>query len=89
MINPVHSPNVLTSDEGWVVPERITPAWVALAVEQLYEMSDSYDAFYTYEQRLYMLVLEAIATRSCDNPALCAHIALEGQTIERPRPRGQ
>ena len=86
---PVHSPNILSSDEGWVVPMRVNPEWVALAIEQLYEMSDSYDAFYTYEQRLYIIVLEAIAKQTCDNPALCAHICLEGQEIERPRPRGQ
>ena len=76
------------SAEGWIVPERITPEWVSLAVDQLYDMSDDFATFSRYEHQLYIIVLEAIAEQSCDNPHLCAHIALEGLAIECAGSRG-
>ena len=78
------SSHELVTHEEWIVPLRISPSWVDLAIRQLSVMYQENPArFVTYQMKLYAVLLDSIRNYACDDIELCCEIAMEAETLWR------
>ncbi len=64
---------------------RVTPTYVRLAIERIKELTHDDEAAHSCEDALHQDVLRAIADHECQEPELCAKMALESAEIDFAR----